>query len=100
MQEYKIGADTLKDGDTVYHLSLRQPLRVVADEKGPAFTGREYEDDEISLSYANAEMHRGNLMKLAAFRLAPAKPEPSGSCPTNSEGWEGGSVFNMTEGAI
>jgi len=52
----------IKDGMRVRHsLIPGVTLTVVADEKGPAYTGKEFADDEISLSYAIQERKAGNL---------------------------------------
>lgn len=51
----------VKDGMKVYHNILKLELTVVADEKGPAYTGNEFKDNEISLSHAITEYNNGNL---------------------------------------
>ena len=51
----------IKHGDRVYHKLIKQFLTVVSDEKGPAYTGEEFKDDEISLSHALTELKNGNL---------------------------------------
>lgn len=51
----------LKHGMKVKHKYIPHLLTVVADEKGPAYTGKEFEDNEISLSHAVDEYENGNL---------------------------------------
>lgn len=52
---------TIKAGMKVYHKTIRQFLLIVADENGPAYTGNEFADDEISLSHALTEFNNGNI---------------------------------------
>lgn len=52
----------IKKGMIVKHKYIEQLLTVVADEKGPAYTGEEFKDDEIPLSYAIQEYKAGNLI--------------------------------------
>ncbi len=56
----------------VYHRLLDEYLMVVDDEKGPAFTGTEFADDEIALSHALIEYKKGNLI---IFEEAYSKEE-------------------------
>lgn len=60
----------------VYHKLLKQFLTVVADEKGPAYTGNEFADDEISLSFADMEAKRGNLSFLNEDQQEVPTPLP------------------------
>ena len=51
----------LKEGMKVKHIAIKQILIIVPDEEGPAFTGNEFEENEISLSHAISEFKDGNL---------------------------------------
>lgn len=51
----------IKIGMTVRHKYIPQLLTVAADEKGPAYTGNEFEENEISLSHAIREYENGDL---------------------------------------
>ena len=56
-----IQKDVLKPGMTVRHKYISNRLTVVEDEKGPAHTGNEFKDNEISFSHAEIELRNGNL---------------------------------------
>src|SRR5687768_920087 len=58
---YFAPSTNIVDGMKVKHKAIEQELTVVADEKGPAYTGNEFKDDEISLSHAIQEYKAGNL---------------------------------------
>jgi hypothetical protein len=53
--------EKIKNGMLVKHKNIDQVLTVVSDEKGPAYTGNDFKDDEIALSYAIQEYNSGNL---------------------------------------
>jgi hypothetical protein len=52
---------SLKTGMRVKHRYIKGELIIAADEKGPAYTGNEFADNEISLSHAIIEYNTGNL---------------------------------------
>lgn len=54
----------IKAGMMVKHTVINEVLKVVADENGPAYTGNEFKDDEIALSYAIHEYNEGRLIPL------------------------------------
>lgn len=89
----------LKDGDIVYHKLIKQDLIVRADEKGPAFTGKEYAENEISLSYALIELSNGYLSLNKPTPSMQSKEEQNNT-PGKWEVWEEINVRSNTGRAI
>lgn len=57
----KISSSDIKIGMKVYHTLIQELLTIVDDKRGPAYTGENFKDDEISFTYATMEAANGHL---------------------------------------